>query len=84
MKFEAIKQITARPADRVHLMGGDKPLVGPLHFRSMATTASHNTWLVFKRDQGGKAHSHKYVAGDKILMIDPSNDDAMVIDTNAQ
>lgn len=82
MRYEAIKQITQRPADKITMMG-DVQIHGPVHFQAMAQSVNTNTWLVFKRDQGGKAHSHKYIDGDKILLIDPSNEDAAVRSTNA-
>jgi hypothetical protein len=82
MRYEAIKQITLKPADKVRMMN-DEVLGGPLHFQAMTQSVNTNTWLVFRRDQQGKAHSHKYIDGDKILWIDPSNEDPNVVGTNA-
>jgi hypothetical protein len=81
MRHEAIAEITKRPADKIRFMDGEV-MQGPLHFQSQPTTPQTNVWMVYRRDTSGKAHSHKYIDGDKVVVIDPSNDDPIVQNTN--
>ena len=82
MKYETIKAAARKPVDRIEMMGGieltGKHRLSPYTAMGVGT----NAWLAYKVHANGKAHSHKIIDGDKILMIDPSNEDPEVLGTN--
>lgn len=82
MKQGTIKLLAQKTVDRI-LMTGGLELKGAQRLKPYGFPTD-NTWLAYKVDAQGKAHSHKVIDGDKVIMIDPSNEDPTVVGTQPE
>lgn len=82
MKQATIKLLSSKPVDSITLMGGH--VLKGTHRLKPYGFPTENAWIAYKVDQSGKAHSHKVIDGDKVLIIDPSNEDPTVVGTQPE